>query len=396
MIPGDERGSALVAVVGVLSVMTLLATMSLMAGGADLVISKRLARERSAFYAAESALEATLEEFAAAGSTIPDEVFHAPWPAPGLAVRRWEDGGWALSRRICLIPDVDDTDGDPATTVVLFDRSFGYAASPLQRLGYPVLQLLVSAEGGESRQTIVAEVAPVTCAPEITAGWAASGALDLTGDIRVEGTEHLPALAGRSPARLFGGSVIEGDQIVDPDMVLPADVLPILNAGETLSVLENLPEPSPDGVHNGLFWSRGDYSGPLDGEGILVVHNPDFDPVKDEASRMAIEEGVFAEGYDPAYSHLDPSRQPARLEITVGGAFCGVIIADMIGNATAAFTLTGALVTLTRSSHAVTAFSPLLISGSSDAIERSGHGDLRYLTGFRPVSVTPERQDQCP
>lgn len=393
---GDERGSALVAAVGVLSVMTLLATMSLMAGGADLVISKRMARERTAFYAAESALAATMEELAGADSPIPGTVFHAPWPAPGLAVRRWEDGGWTLSRRVCLIPDVGDTDGDPATTVALFDRSFGHDASPLQRAGYPVLQLLISAQRGESRQTIVAEVAPVTCAPQISAAWTAAGPLDLAGDIRVSGTAELPAVAARSPASLSEGAAIDGEQATDPSMPLPAEVLTILNAGRTLSALDDLPEPSPDGTLDGLFWSRGDYCGPLDGEGILVVHNPDFDPVKHEASRIAIAEGLPGEDYDPAYSHLDPSRQPARLEIVVGGSFSGLIVADTVGSATSAFTLTGALVTLNRSSQSVTATSPLRVNASTDAIDRGGHGDLRYLTGFRPVAATPVRQDQCP
>ena len=68
-------------------------------------------------------------------------------------------------------------------------------------------------------------------------------------------------------------------------------------------------------TENVILWVRGDYAGPLAGEGILVVHNPAFDPLRHEASRRALEEGVFVEGYDPAYSHLEPARQPARLEV---------------------------------------------------------------------------------
>jgi len=385
-----------VATLGVLSVLTLLAAMSLMAGGADLAISTRLARERSAFYAAESALEITLEELVSGNGPIPETSFAAPWPAPRIAVRRWQDGEWACSRRVCLIPDVGDADGDPATTVVLFDRSFGHAASPLPRGGYPVLQVLVTAQAGENRQAIVAEVAPVTCAPAITAAWAAAGPLDLSGDIRVVGTAALPALAGRSPVRLFTGAVIDGELTLDPRPPLPADVLLILNPGGTLSRLEDLPEPSRGGNLAGLLWSRGDYSGPLNGQGIFIVHNPDFDPVRHEASRIAIEDGVPGEGYDPAYSHLDPSRQPARLEIISGGSFSGVIIADRVGSAAAPFTLTGAFVTLTRSPQAITASWPLRIIGSRAAVESSGRGALRHRVGFRPVTVASERLDECP
>jgi hypothetical protein len=377
-------------------VLTLLATMSLMAGGADLTLSTRLARERSAFYAAESALEITLEELLSGGGPIPEASFAAPWPPPGIAVQRWQDGEWACSRRICLIPDIGDADGDPATTVVLFDRSFGHGASPLPRGGYPVLQVLVTAQSGESRQAIVAEVAPVTCAPVVTAAWAAAGPLDLSGDIRVLGAAVLPALAGRSPVRLFDGAVIDGDLTLDPDPPFPAEVLRILNPGGTLSRLEDLPEPSAGGNLVGVSWSHGDYSGPLDGKGIVIVHNPAFDPAKHEASRIAIADGVLVEDYDPAYSHLDPSRQPARLEITSGGSFSGVIIADCIGSATAPFTLTGALVTLTRSPLALTASAPLRIIGSRVVIERSGRGALSVRVGFRPVTAISEQPDQCP
>ena len=390
-----ERGSALLAAVGMLGVMSLLAAMSLMAGGADLVISTRLARERSAFYAAESALETTMEEIAS-GGPVPEASLHAPWPAPAVAVRHWQDGEWACSRRICLIPDIGDVDGDPATTAVLFDRSFGHASSPLSRGGYPVVQVLVAVRGNESRQAVVAEIAAVTCAPIVTAAWTAAGPLDLAGDIGVLGASDIAAVAGSSLVRLREGAVIEGGQLLDPQVVPYTGVLPIMNAGGTLSQLEELPEPRPGGTLDGQFWSRGDYTGPLAGTGILVVHNPSFDPVKHEASRIAIEVGIPGEGYDPAYSHLDPARRPARLEFPSGGAFAGVIIADVVGNATAPFTLTGALFTLTRSPLTVAASLPLRIIGSRTAIERSGRGALRHLIGFRPLATAAAWPDQCP
>jgi hypothetical protein len=386
----------MVASVGVLATMTLLATMSLMAGGADLAIATRLFRERAAFYAAESALETALEELDSGGGPIPEASLRAPWPSPGIVVRRWQEDGWSCSRRICLIPDLGDADGNADTPVVLFDRSFGFEVSPLPRGGYPLVQFLVTAEKGESRQAIVAEVAAVTCAPVIAAAWTAAGPLDLAGDIRVAGEENLPAVAGRSPARLLAGAVLEGEQVIDPRLPLYSGILEILNAGGTLPRLDELPEPIAGGSRDGIFWSRGDYSGSLDGRGIFIVHNPAFDPVKHEAARVALEGGVPGEGYDPSYSHLDPSRQPARLDLPAGGAFDGVVIADVIGGATARFTLTGALVTLTRSPLAVTASSPLRLIGSRAAIARSGRGAFRHRVGFRPVPPTAERPDQCP
>ena len=392
----DEGGSALLAALGLLSVMTLLATMSLLAGGADLMISTRLARERSAFYAAESALATTMLELVAGGGPVPAASLSAPWPPPGIPVRRWQDGDWSCSRRICLIPDAGDADGDPGTTVRLFDRSFGHPDSPLPRGGAPVLQVLVTAQSGESRQAIVAELAPVTCAPVIPAAWAAAGPLDLSGDIRVAGTTTLPALAGWSEVRLFNGAVVDGDPAPGPQPPLPAEVLRIINAGGTLTRLDEVPEPLAGGNPDGMFWSRGDYAGPLDGRGIFIVHNPAFDPVKHEASRIALQTGLPGPGYDPAYSHLDPSRRPARLDFPSAGAFSGVIIADEVGAATAPFTLTGALATLSRDPLVVTASSPLRVIGSPAAIERAGRGALRHTVGFRPVVLTAGARDECP
>lgn len=391
-----QRGGALVTALAVLSAMTLLATMSLLAGGADLAISTRRARQRSALYAAESALETTLAELAAGGGPIPEASFHPPWPVPGVGIRDWRDGTWECSRRICLVPDRSDADGDPATPVVLFNRSFGHGASPVERGGHPVVQVLVAAQGGECRQAIVAEVAPVTCSPRIDAAWTAAGELALSGDILVSGTTALPAVAGRSPVQLRDGAAIEGDTFIHPDLALPADALALLNAGGSLKRLDDLPVPPVAGGVRGMFWSRGDYSGWLDGEGMLVVHNPAFDPVKHEASRIAIEEGRLVEGRDPEYSHLDPSRQPARLEITGGGSFSGLIVADTIGNPAAAFTLTGALVTLIRSPLTLASLSPLRVGGSRTAVERAGRGPLRLLLAFRPVSGSPGRLSPCP
>jgi hypothetical protein len=168
------------------------------------------------------------------------------------------------------------------------------------------------------------------------------------------------------------------------------DVLGILSAGVTLARLEELSEPVPGAEPRGILWSRGDYEGPLTGEGILVVHNPAFDPVRHAASRRAIEEGVLIEGYDPAYSHLDPARQPARLELMIGGVFRGVIVADTIGVCAAGFTLNGALVTLSRSPQSVTGEAPLKIVHAPEAIRQAGRGPLRHLVGFRPLPPLPE------
>jgi hypothetical protein len=298
-------------------------------------------------------------------------------------VRRWSDGEWSCARFVALLPDARDADGDPATPVVLFDRSFGYADSPRVRGGYPVVQVLVTAAGAASAQAIAAEVAAVTCAPQLEAAWTAAGALALSGDIRVGGSS--PAVIGRGAVLLSDGAAVEGGAASDPGLPLPDDALRILSAGGTLARLEELPAPVPGSEVRGIVWSRGDFTGALTGEGILIVHNPAFDPRKHEASRRAIEEGVIGEDYDPGYSHLDPARQPARLEPAPGGTFRGVIVADTVGSCWSAFMLTGGLVTLSRSPQSVIGYAPLRIVHSAAEIARAGRGPLRHLTAFRPV-----------
>ncbi|HWR98405.1 MAG TPA: hypothetical protein VN317_08275 [Candidatus Methanoperedens sp.] len=381
-----DRGSALVPTVAVLCVLTMLAMMGVMAGGADLVLSTRLSRSRAAFYAAESALETALVELSGPGGVVPEATLRPPWPAPEVPARRWRDGAWACERAIALVPDLRDTDGDPATTVVLFDRAFGYPDSPRERGGYPVVQVLVSAAGGGSAQAIAAEVAPVTCAPRLDAAWTAAGPIALAGDIRVGGAA--PAVISRCGVFLSGGATAEGGVALDPALALPDDVLGVLRPGATLARLDDLPEPSPGAEPRGIIWSRGDYSGPLTGAGILVVHNPSFDPIRHEASRRALEEGVFVEGYDPAYSHLDPARQPARLEVMLGGEYRGVIVADTVGVCAAGFTLTGALVTLSRSPQSVSGDASLRVTHDPEAIAHAGRGPLRHLVGFKPLAAS--------
>jgi hypothetical protein len=200
-------------------------------------------------------------------------------------------------------PDANDADGDPSTPVVLFNRDFGHHASPVQHGGHPLVQVLVAVRSGESRETIAAEMRS-DLSPRTDAGWRTEGPRGsaATSGPR-DGDAPGPGGGGRSG---FDGAVIEGECLTDALQPPPVHLLSLLNAGGTLGSLDELSEPPAGGSVNGLFWARGDFNGPLDGQGVLVVHNPAFDPVKHEASRVAIEEGRLVEGLDPAYSHPAP------------------------------------------------------------------------------------------
>jgi hypothetical protein len=408
---GGNDGSALIPAVSVLAVLTVLTTMGLVAAGADLALSSRMSRERQAFYAAESALAAALDAWEAAGpARVPPPACFAPWPALVAAPEHVREGAWEITRAISSLPDTANADGDDGTPVVLFDRSFGYDGSPLETGGYPVFQVRISAVSGESRQAVVAEVAPITCAPVIEAAWTAGGALTLEGPIAVSGWGHtaggvadagaaaVPGVISRGPVATASGAVVDGRlgeggaafQTV-AELPVPEDEVRALHAGSSLPRPENLPAPAGEGGIAGIAWSRGPYAGRLDGAGILLVHNPRFRPRAFEASRRAAEEGVITADYDPAYTHLDPANQPATLEIVRGGAFSGVVIADAIGACYQPLTVTGAVVTLTRSPLRVSALMPLQVRYSAEAVRQGGRGPIRHVTAFRPLPATAER-----
>lgn len=407
----DARGGALVPALSLLLLLALLATLSLMAGGADLLLAARFARERAAFHAAEAGLAGVLTELRR-DDLVPPEAFHPPWADPAVPERRWREGDWELSRRVRILADARNCDGDESTPVVLYNRSFGYAGSSRERGGFPVFQALVSASSGESRHAVVAEVAPVGCFPEVPAAWLAAGPLSLSGRFHISGAPHgadgtpipgaeqQPAVISAGEIRLADGAEAEGLGCVGSAAVVggastpvPNDPLAALNAGDTLERLEDLSPPPADRALTGVAWSRGDYAGGLDGEGVLLVHNPDFDPVRHEASRLVLEEGVVTPEWDPSYSHLDPARRPARLQVVRGGAFRGVLIADALGACEQELALTGALVTLSRSPLEVRASAPFRISYSPAAAQSAGRGPLAHLAAFRPLPATPSRTD---
>lgn len=401
---GGSGGGALPLVLGLSTLLAMLGALSLLAAEADLLLAARLARGRSAFYAAESGLAVALDQLRReVPGAVPETSFHPPWETTAIPDRRWRDGEWSVARRVAPVPDATDADADPGTALVLFNRSFGYDGSPLPRGGYPVFAVTVEAVSGEAAHAVVAEVAPVTLAPRLDAAWTAAGPLRIEGDVLVSGAAHaadggddpegVPVPAARSPGtvELAAGARAEapagaGRAVdVDPALAPPESALAALNAGTSLPDLGLLPPPPADGAISGAAWSRGDLTGPADGEGLLVVHNPLFDPVRHEASRVALEEGTITGDWDPDYSHLDPARAPARLCTPLGGEFRGVVVADAVGHCGAPLTVIGALLTLSRSPERATASAPLRVLWSPATAERPGRGPLGHVTAFRAL-----------
>lgn len=98
-------------------------------------------------------------------------------------------------------------------------------------------------------------------------------------------------------------------------------------------------DPLADIVYITGDFGTGGGSGPdLDGTGVLIVHNPLFDPREHDPEDPL---------YDPGRAS-DPNYGPARLGNKTGGTFRGLIIADQIDRFTGEATVYGSVVTLSR------------------------------------------------
>jgi hypothetical protein len=403
-----ERGSAVLVALVLLLPLSLLAALGIYVARADLMIFAHMKRERAVFYAAGEILEDVLAELREpVSSPMPDEAFRPPWDMGTLPLGKGTAGRYGFRWRIDYLEDLRDLDGDPDTPVVLFNGSFGYGESPFELEGYPIFQVEVLAADGAARKSLVTEVTPLPLNPVVEAAWSAGGGLVLEGPVTVSGRDHdldgllsadpsgdLPGLLARGPVVLVGGALAAGapDGVPDaPRRELPGDPLEILNTGGALKALSALPPPPEGGPLQGIFFTGRSYMGPLEGEGVLVVHNPRFLPGPFEASRIFFEEGVLTEEFDPAYSHLDPACQPAVLDIVAGGSFRGLVVADAAAAVADGTTIIGALVTLSRSSRRLRAEAPVQILFSRESLARAGRGPLSLRLGFKALEEPSRR-----
>jgi len=403
-----EAGSAVMAALVLLLPLSLLAALGIYIARIDLMVFAHMKRERVVFYAAGEILEDALSQLRdPAASPLPDEAFRPPWDMGTLPLRQGLAGRHEFRWRIDHLADLRDLDDDPDTPVILFNGSFGYGESPFERGGYPVFQVEVLAADGGIRKAVVTEVTPLPLNPTVEAAWSAGGGLVLEGRVTVSGQDHdldgllyadpsryLPGLLARGPVVLVGGALAvgaPGGAADAPRPELPGNPLEVLNAGGALKDLSTLPPP-PEGERlQGIFFTGRTYRGPLEGEGVLVVHNPRFLPGPFEASRIFFEEGLLTEDFDPSYSHLDPDCQPAVLDILEGGSFQGLVVADAAVSAMDGTTIIGALFTLSRSPQRLRAEAPVKILFSRESLARAGRGPLSLRLGFK-VLAEPSRR----
>jgi len=409
--PGrDERGTALILALSLLFALSALSLLGFIAAHTDLLVAGHRKKEREMFFAGEAVLHIAADAInAPVDPAVTAEDLASPTAAFSTGVREGTFSGWKYFWRASFLADEEDRDGDVATEAVLFNRAFGYGGSPFADRGHPVVRIDVAVEQGTRRGALTAGMTHIAVAPAIEAAWTAAGPLLLEGSVVVSGLDHDSdgrALAGDEgdlPGIHAGGAVslgtgvaaagAAGEAAIVGHCGMPGgDPLAFLNPGDTLERLEDLPAAPAEGEPvAGMVFSPVSRSGSLEGQGLLVVHNPRYDPLRHEASRRAMEEGVFLPEYDPSYSHLDSSRQPARLEIVSGGDFRGIVVADTLGPVFEKTRIIGALVTLTRGPLSLRADAALEVLYSRDTVAAAGRGPLACRLFFKSLPGTAER-----
>ena len=393
-----EDGGAILMVLAFLLSLGLLSALWLAVSSAELQIGAARRGEHRRRCASEGAMEEVLFTLrSSGGGVVPDSALREPPPRYETEKKRGTFAGMGYRWRAAFMPDIHDRDHDPATGTVLFNRAFGYEGSPLDTGGYPVVRVDLGIKDGAGVSSAQAEVTPVVLKPAVRAAWTGGGVLLFEGAINLSGFQHdgsaataaaaaVPAVVSGGAVHLAGGAQVAGEPPIEENVpdALPADLPALLNGGVTVRRLSDFPEPPPGGsCLGGIYVTGRDFTGPLCGRGILVVHNPKFDPVRYEASRLFMEEGLTSAGLDPSYSHLDPDHQPARVDLFRGGTFRGVIVADTFGFVYDRTRITGAVVSLSRSPSTVTGEQPLEVCFSRKAVDDSGLGSLSHRLGLR-------------
>jgi hypothetical protein len=271
-------------------------------------------------------------------------------------------------------------------------------------VGYPVIRIISTGFNSagtdvskrESTVTTILEISKIPLEIDVRGAISANSNVEVTGNFSVSGLDHnldgtlvgsgdLPGVIATVGNTIDkdGSATIEGD----PPFVGPTENgtwdpavdgafprFPEDALGLTGELADYFLEPGncdyygPATVDikqdplSGITYVIDDYQGPFGGgEGILIVHNPNFDPCIYEASAEFEATGdtshacYNSDWNDPAsdvywgdvgYYHENPVVQPADFELASNATFKGIIIADKIVKVSGDPTIYGALISL--------------------------------------------------
>lgn len=395
----DQSGMTLMIVMLLLFLLTLLGMTMYFMSSTDLKISRNVYTGTRAFYAAEAGLSeaigrlnlsATDPEYDAAMYDDP------PYDSTSLG---WNyafsgelDNGDKYDVTITHKPDTGDLDTDGTVDeIVAYDKGFftdPIHYYPAAGTGYAIEVIRSKGTSSDGEVVMVLEITKFPMDVKAKGAVSANSKVELIGNFEANGFDHdmdgnlMPAGTGSdvpgvvttsdNVVEINGSSESNGDPPVldknngggwnpadpawGPFPNSPGEVLG-LNSTESASFFTDADYYGPydgnigmNGPLSGLVYITGDYPGPKDGgSGILVIHNPSYDPCKYEASKVFAESGgaTVLPCYDAAYDYTSPSNQPARLgNYNSNATYKGLIIADLVYKIAGTPTIIGALVSL--------------------------------------------------
>jgi Tfp pilus assembly protein PilX len=395
----DQSGMTLMIVMLLLFLLTLLGMTMYFMSSTDLKISRNVYTGTRAFYAAESGLSETIGRLNLSSTDPEYDAAMYDNPPYDAASSDWAysfsgklDNGDKYEVTIGHKVDTEDLDADGDTDeVVTYDKGFFTDALhyyPAAGTGYAIETIRSKGISADGEVVMVLEITKFPMDIKAKGAVSANSTVDLRGNFEANGFDHdmdgnlLPAGTGSDApgvvttsdnvVNIIGSSESNGDPPIvdknngggwnpaDPAWGIypnsPGDALG-LSATEAASFFADADYYGPyDGSVgmssplSGLTYITGDYPGPKEGgTGILVIHNPNFDPIKYEASKVFDASGgaTVLPGYDAAYDYTAPENQPARLgNYTSNATFKGLIVADLVYKIAGTPTIIGAMVSL--------------------------------------------------
>jgi len=425
----DDSGLTMMVVMMLLFLLTILGMSMYFMSSTDLKISSNVYSSTRAFYAAESGInEAVARLNLPSSHALYDGNMFDPKPYDDADSLAWT---YDLSTAPSWTGTMDngdtyevtiehkklDTDSDGSyDTVVTYDTGYYPNLSrPGPGDGYAVEVIRSVGKSVDGEVVMVLEISKAPLDVKAKGAITANSDVDLTGNFNVDGRDHdasgnltgnpgMPGVLTTTGHTVgVGGSadtegsppILEGawdptDAAWGPYPKSPLEVLGLDPTDTTDSAFLDPANCDYYGTYDGsigmnngpalegITYITGDYPGPkANGSGILIIHNPDFDPCIYEAAELYRDSGdtthpcfsdatvtdgtnvysLITHMYDPldptsviprttAYAD-DAQYQPAKLgNFTSNGTFKGLIIADYVDKIAGTPTVIGAIVSL--------------------------------------------------
>lgn len=434
-----EKGIALVTCIVILAVLSMLGAAAILSSQTDRNIAGNETAGIQALYAAEAGIS-----MAIAGLNL------SSWPDGQIkdtdGVSWGDDDEWSDNLTIFPVKINDKVSFDVSVTVsykrdsdtcqdkdeiqvVFNNRDCGYSNSPFQIGGYPVYIITSKAAKGTFSSKIKMELTRRVFFVNVEGAMTANGPVELAGAITIDGRQHdenggLGGLCNYAGLEVDETGVYSDESVTDLDgnPVLFGIPVPVQTGGVpgipstpwgVLGISKKefnkhyfktpVTNRAADGTLSGHTWIQGDFGtkgvfsgNNIGGNGILVVHNPDFEAVKWEKwindSRYRDNNCTGVDSGDETwcndYDADESSYEPAVLGDISDGTFKGLVIADSINSLIETAEIYGAVISLTSIEDSKVGLNPadqVKILFSCESLEKYVNGLIDHKLSWQKL-----------